>query len=101
SATINPMKNEIQTGKTNDVNLKTCRKLWAANLLSRQLPPISYFAFIVGECRHADLPIAPSEGLCFCSTISIASLVLSPFRILCNAGLSTLEEQLCQLFERI
>src|SRR5262249_35490442 len=41
------MKNEIQTGKTNDVNLKTCRKLWAANLLSRQLPPISYFAFIV------------------------------------------------------
>src|SRR5262249_34386991 len=45
--------------------------------------------FIVGKCRYADLPIGPSEGLCFCSTISIASFVLLPFRILCNAGLST------------
>src|SRR5215813_10695883 len=66
-------------------------KLWAANLLSRQLPPISYFAFIVGECRYADLPIGPSEGLCPCRTVSVASLsfVLLPLRILCNAGLST------------
>ena len=76
-------------------------KLWAVNLLSRQLPPVSCFAFVVGECRYADLPIAPSDGL--------LSLLYDIRCVFCSLAVQNtlqrrslndffLEEQLCQLF---
>src|SRR5215510_10137028 len=98
------MKNEIQTGKTNDVNLKTCRKLWAANLLSRQLPP--HFVLCVYRRRVPSRRLAnrPVRGALFLFYyIHCVSRPLAVQNTLQRRSLNDffLEEQLCQLFERI
>src|SRR5262245_65179254 len=80
-------------------------KLWAANLLSRQLPAISSFAFIVGECplrRLANRPI-PRGAV---SPLYYIPRVFRPLAIQNNLQRRSLnnfllEEQLCQLFDRI
>src|SRR5215470_8521964 len=81
-------------------------KLWAANLLSRQLPPISYFAFIVWRVplrRLANRPVRGALSLPYC--IRRVPVFRPPAieNTLQRRSLNDffLEEQLCQLFERI
>jgi hypothetical protein len=83
SSYFSSKKNEIKNGRRVTARRPNLMNFWAAHLFFRQLPwpRFGYAGFPIGP---------PSEGLCPCCITSLVLLVILAFKILCNAGLSTI-----------